>query len=155
MFEIEFPNPRIRVKVVKLQSTILISFQSLKCSSKLELIQGICNQTSNISNVGQVAVLDKIPQKGYHTVVGVLYDINSKCAGNPDPGASNGGSNFIFRRLETDLVTFEVAGVPQNLGSREVESRFKCRSAPDFQQKIVLRSRVFLYGANLKCAGNF
>ena len=30
---------------------------------------------------------------------------------NPDPGASNGGSNFIFRRFGADLVTFKVAGV--------------------------------------------
>ena len=37
---------------------------------------------------------------------------------NFDPGASNGASNFIFRRFEADLIAFEVAMSPQNLESR-------------------------------------
>ena len=32
---------------------------------------------------------------------------------SPDPGASNGGSNFIFGPFGADLVTFEVAGSPK------------------------------------------
>ena len=28
---------------------------------------------------------------------------------SPDPGASNGGSNFIFRHFGTDMAAFEVA----------------------------------------------
>ena len=32
---------------------------------------------------------------------------------SPDPGASNGGSNFIFGHFGADLVTFEVAGSPK------------------------------------------
>ena len=37
-----------------------------------------------------------------------------------DPGASNGGSDFVFRRFEADMVAFEVAGSPRisNLGHR-------------------------------------
>ena len=31
---------------------------------------------------------------------------------SPDPGALNGGSNIKFRPLGTDVITFEVAGVP-------------------------------------------
>ena len=30
---------------------------------------------------------------------------------SPDPGASNGGSNFILRHFGADLGTFEVAGI--------------------------------------------
>ena len=33
---------------------------------------------------------------------------------SPDPGAFNGGPNVEIRRLEADLVTFEVAGVPND-----------------------------------------
>ena len=32
---------------------------------------------------------------------------------NPDPGASNGGSNFIFRHFGADMAAFEVAGCPR------------------------------------------
>ena len=33
---------------------------------------------------------------------------------SPDPGAFNDGSNIEIRPLGTDLVTFDVAGVPNN-----------------------------------------
>ena len=54
---------------------------------------------------------------------------------SPGPGASNGGSNFIFRHFEADMTGHEVAGVPQNLGSTQIDSgtsacfmsRLKCR----------------------------
>ena len=32
---------------------------------------------------------------------------------SPDPGASNGGSNFIFRHFGADMASFEVAGWPR------------------------------------------
>ena len=38
---------------------------------------------------------------------------------SPDPGASNGGSNVQIRHFGIDLDTFEVAGWPQNLLSKE------------------------------------
>ena len=34
---------------------------------------------------------------------------------SPDPGASNGESNFEIRHFGADLVTLEMGGFPQNL----------------------------------------
>ena len=41
--------------------------------------------------------------------------LNRSALESPEPGAYNGGSNLFFRPFGVDLVTFEVAGWPQNL----------------------------------------
>ena len=41
--------------------------------------------------------------------------LNQGVLESPEPGAYNGGLNLFFRLLGIDLVTFELAGWPQNL----------------------------------------
>ena len=41
--------------------------------------------------------------------------LNQSVVESTDPGASNGGSNFEIRPLEADLVSFEVATLPENV----------------------------------------
>ncbi len=51
---------------------------------------------------------------------------------SPDPGASNGGSNFNFQHFGADMGTFEVAGVPRisDLSNSSWDLRFWCTLAP-------------------------
>ena len=56
---------------------------------------------------------------------------------SPDPGASNGGSNFIFGPFGADMEAFEVAGVPQNRRSPQFNLILKTSFWPNFQKKLL------------------
>ena len=75
--------------------------------------------------VAQVAVFVQGSQKVCHTLAGVSYGAKASALESPDPGASNGGSDFQIRHFGAEMAAIEVAGWPRISNLSQVIERPK------------------------------
>ena len=71
------------------------------------------NETSDISKCTEVTVLLRFQKKVAIASCVCRTMLIRRALESPDPGASNGGSNFVFGPFGADLVHYKVAGSPR------------------------------------------
>ena len=111
--------------------------------------------------------LSCFPQKKVAINSRVCCTLLIRCAlESPDPGASNGGSNFIFRHFGADLVTFEMDNcsrfwtlskcrIDENVQNIWMPSHFKSgKVSPKVSEKKGLTHRWIRQGSAFQRTSN-